>query len=99
MYVKQRKLEWPLLLDRDRSLYKAYGMHRGGWTKVLGPAAMLTYFKLILKGRMPRMSHDDVWQLGGDVIIDPEGVVRLHHVSKTPADRPSVESLLEVVQS
>ena len=51
---------------------------------------------------MPRLwdglPTDDVYQLGGDVLIDPEGTIRLHHVSRIPIDRPSVESLLEVVR-
>ena len=35
----------------------------------------------------------------GDVLIDPAGVVRLHHASRGPADRPTVESILQVVRA
>jgi hypothetical protein len=31
------------------------------------------------------------------VLIDPAGVVRVHHVGSGPADRPSIESLLRVL--
>jgi hypothetical protein len=36
--------------------------------------------------------------LVGDVLIDPEGIVRVHHVGTGPADRPSVSSLPEIVR-
>ena len=39
----------------------------------------------------------DVRQLGGDVLIDPQGVIRLHHVGRGPADRPAVARLLNVI--
>ena len=34
----------------------------------------------------------------GDVLIDPEGVVRLHYISEGPHDRPSVQTLLSVIE-
>lgn len=39
-----------------------------------------------------------VGQRGGDVLIDPAGIVRVHHVGDGPADRPSVESLLAAIR-
>jgi hypothetical protein len=44
-------------------------------------------------------SNGDVVQLGGDILIDPGGYVRLHHVGKSPADRPTVKSILGVVRN
>ena len=39
----------------------------------------------------------DIMQRGGDVLIDPNGIVRMHHVGKGPADRPGVEMILKIV--
>ena len=36
-------------------------------------------------------------QRGGDVLIDPDGIVRMHRVGKGPADRPGVERFLQIV--
>jgi len=52
------------------------------------------------QGRRPRTSSGaDVRQLGGDVLVDPEGTVRFHHIGSGPAARPPVFELLDVVRS
>ena len=97
-YVDEGKLAWPLLIDEGRELYTEFAMSRGSWLEVLGPAAWWIYFKLLARGRRLRPATGDVWQLGGNVLIDPEGFVRLHHVGRGPADRPTVDALLDVVR-
>ena len=87
-YARETAFPWPILLDGSRELYRAYGMSRGGWWAVLGPSSWWGYLKLLLRARKLRRPTDDVYQLGGDVLIDPEGTVRLHHVSRIPIDRP-----------
>ena len=98
-YVKETDMRWPLLIDESRALYAAYGMDRGRWRDILGWSSWWAHAKLLLRGRRPRRSSGDLQQLGGDVLIDPTGVVCLHHVGSSPADRPSVSSLLDVVRS
>jgi hypothetical protein len=39
----------------------------------------------------------DLRQLGGDFVIDREGVVRYEYRSARPEDRPGLEELLEVL--
>jgi len=97
-YVGETGLRWPLLIDRQRALYRAYGMGRGRWSAIWGPATWLAYVQLIARGRRLRRPTGDVYQLGGDVIVDPTGQVALHHVGKGPADRPAVGVLLEAVR-
>lgn len=97
-YVKEANMNWPLLVDESRALYAAYGMDRGRWRDIFGWSAWSIYAKLLFQGRQLRRSSGDVRQLGGDVLIDPTGVVRLHHVGSGPADRPSVSSLLDLVR-
>lgn len=94
-YVKETRLEWPLLIDNQRTLYIAYGMERGTWWNIYGPASIWAYVKLLRRGRRLHQPGSDVHQLGGDVLIDPQGVVRLHHIGSGPADRPSISALLE----
>ena len=96
-YSADFSLRWPLLIDQDRRLYAAYGMEAGQWRKLLGPKACLTYARLLVRGRRLRRVHGDVRQLGGNVVIDAEGVVRFHHVAHSPADRPGVTELLSVI--
>ncbi len=97
-YVRETQLEWPLLVDTERVLYQAYGMHRGNWWNIYGPASVWAYLKLLLRGRRLRLPGSDVHQLGGDVLIDPRGIVRVHHIGSGPADRPAVTGLLEAIR-
>ena len=96
-YVAQMKPPWPLLLDADQSLYASYGMTRGSWWNIYGIRSVWNYLKLIFRGRMPGKPGKDWRQLGGDVLIDPEGIIRLHYVSADPHDRPSVTSILATI--
>ena len=96
-YVEETRFPWPMLIDESRLLYRTYGMERGSFREIWGVRNWGVYFRLVAQGWLPRLPHDDVNQLGGDVIVDPGGVVRLHHIGRGPADRPSVDSLLELI--
>ena len=96
-YVERTGWPWQMLVDPDRVLYTAYAMHRGGLWAIWGPQSWWGFLKLILKGRRLRPPAGDVYQMGGDVLIDPSGTVRLHHVTRVPVERPAIESILEVV--
>ena len=97
-YLTDEELPWPLLVDEDRALYRAYGMEKGRWWQIYGPKTLGLYLWLLLRGRHAKPAGADTDQLGGDVLIDPHGVVRLHYVSANPADRPSVARLLSLVE-
>jgi hypothetical protein len=97
-YVQETGLQWPLLVDESRELYRAYGMERGRFWDIFGPKSLALYVKLVLHGRRPRAAVGDPRQLGGDVLVDPSGIVQLHHVGAGPADRPSVDAILNVVR-
>lgn len=98
-YVRETNLPWPVLIDDRLTLYHSYGMERGRRRDVFGIASITTYIKLMMRGRKLHKLTADPLQLGGDVLIDPEGTIRLHHVGRGPADRPSVESILNIVQA
>ena len=93
-YVRDSQLSWPLLVDTHRTLYQAYGMQQGTWWNLYGPPAIGVYLKLLWRGRRLQRPGSDVHQLGGDVLIDPDGVVKIHYVGVGPADRPEISTLL-----
>lgn len=98
-YVKQTGLSWPLLLDEERKLYAAYGLERLDAWSIYGPASVWHYLQLIFRGRKIAKPGRDYRQAGGNVIVDPNGLIRFHHVSTSPHDRPAVEELLGVVKT
>lgn len=98
-YLVETGLIWPILVDEQRQLYRAYGMLAASFWDIWGPQTWWAYLKAILRGQKLQQSQGDISQRGGDVLIDPSGIVRLHHVGEGPADRPSVRQLLEVFHS
>ncbi len=98
-YVEETSLSWPLLIDNSRETYASYGMLKASFLDIWGPRSWCAYLREILKGRLPKSSHGDIFQRGGDVLIDPSGIVRLHHVGAGPADRPDVATILQKIDS
>ena len=93
-YVHETRIDWPLLIDEKRELYSSYGMLNATLWDIWGPKTWWAYFKELLAGHLPKGSAGDISQRGGDVMIDPCGIVRFHHVGNGPADRPSVKTIL-----
>lgn len=94
-YLAENESDWPLLLDRDREVYRYYGMLRASFWDLWGPRSWRAYLRELRRGGTLRPATGDIHQRGGDVLIDPEGIVRLHHVGEGPADRPSVATILD----
>jgi peroxiredoxin len=86
-----------LFLDPKREAYRAYGLEYS-LARSWGPRAIWTYARLLLRGRRWRGIQGDSGQLGGDFVVDRQGILRLAYRSKDPADRPSVESLLAALR-
>ena len=93
-YIEETFLSWPLLIDENRETYRNYGMLSASFWDVWGLKTWWTYLREILKGQKLRRSTGDIFQCGGDVLIDQAGIVRLHHIGKGPADRPTLELIL-----
>jgi peroxiredoxin len=93
-YVQETGLTWPLLIDGTRETYRDYGMLAASFWDVWGPKSWRVYVQALLNGQKPHGATGDIYQRGGDVLIDPAGIVRLHHIGAGPADRPSVEMIL-----
>lgn len=98
-YIEETGLCWPLLIDEDRALYHAYGMLEAGFLDIWGPSTWRVYLQELLRGKLPKKTGGDIHQRGGDVLIDPGAIVRKHHIGTGPADRPSVDDILQVVDN
>ena len=97
--MKETCQSFDVLLDRDRSVYAAYGLERSYW-RSRSPKTLWYYFTARLSGRKTYDSHgDDTSQLGGDFIVDRHGALQLVYPSHDPADRPPVDDLLTVLKN
>jgi len=97
-YLKETRLEWPILRDEQKNLYHYFGMGDAGFWDLWGYRTWLAYCKEMIRGIMPRKGDGDINQRGGNVLIDPEGLVRLHHIGKGPGDRPEAGFLLQFIR-
>jgi AhpC/TSA antioxidant enzyme len=93
---------WPVLVDRRREGYRAFGLRRAPFTELLKPGWMRGYVRELRQGnvRGTALSRPglDLLQLGGDFVIDPDGVVAVAHPSAEIDDRAPVGSLVKALE-
>lgn len=95
-WLKETYSNFQLLLDPDRFIYERYGLEHSllrSWNF----KTIWMYIKLLSSGRKWRGIQGDSAQLGGDFIIDSKGIVQLAYRSHDPTDRPSVSSMLALI--
>jgi hypothetical protein len=97
--AKKEGWEWPVLGDPDRGAYRAYGLGRLPWRRVLTLKTLAMYAGFLLRGRLPQRPGQDPLQQGGDFILDGEGVVRFAYPGRSSDDRPPVEDLMRRLRS
>ena len=90
---------FPYHFDLEKKLYHHYGMEKAGFRDVWGLRTLKTYFRLLLQGKKLLKSQGDVYQRGGDVLIDPDGKIRFHRISIGPGDRPPLDTVWAVIEA
>jgi peroxiredoxin len=96
-WLKDTGVDFPLLIDENNDLYDSFDLKRSFW-KTWQPKVILDYAKRLVKGESLKQSSGDPYQMGGDFIIDTDGIVRLAYRSDDPTDRPPVDDLLKVLE-
>lgn len=96
-YRSKFNLDWPFLLDPNFELYHSYTMEKGSWWALSSPHRIARYLGDIFSGNIPGKKGKDIRQLGGNIVIDPEGIIRIFHPSQNPHDRPSAEEIVDMV--
>jgi len=96
----QEHHQWPfvILADPKRTAYDAFALKRLSWLQVFSPATLKLYWRLLREGKQREdYGKDDIYQSGGDFLIDRDGNVLFSHRSQDPADRPTAAELLEII--
>jgi hypothetical protein len=89
------KVPFELTLDRTKETYRRWGMGRANiFRNVLSPTLGLRYLKLLLKGERFLGLAPDMYQLGGDFVVDREGRIVFAHRMRHNGDRVAVNFLL-----
>ena len=97
-YQEQHRWPFPILADPAREAYLSFSLKRLSWLQVFSPATLKLYLQLLRSG-LSREDYgtEDIYQSGGDFLLDSEGNILFAHRSTQPADRPSAIKLLEVI--
>lgn len=89
---------YPVLVDRERSAYHAWGLSRGSLLTVWGdPGVWRRYASEFARGARLRRPGSDILQLGGDFVVDPAGQVAYARPQRRD-DRPPVAELLHALE-
>src|SRR3954447_23265845 len=87
-----------ILADEDRKTYKLAGAIRGGAAQLIGPSVVLKGLGRSVKNRSVQgRPIGDVAQLGGTLIVMPDGTITWSHLSTNAADNATVDEILEAL--
>ena len=97
-YQDHHPWRFKVFSDPERKAYAAFNLKRLSWYRVFSPATLALYFKLNRQGmKQERYGGDDIYQSGGDFLVDRSGNILFAHRSRDPADRPTPARLLEEI--
>lgn len=91
-------LPFPALLDPDKNLYRALGIERIRWSRLLGLTSWKRYLRSVRRARQGRLTGD-ILQAPGIVIVDPERTIRYLHRGTTLGDYPPLFQVLDALRS
>ncbi len=99
-FRRRQGIQLPVLADEDRASYKAAGAKVAGITDLFGP-------KVIAKGALTGVREKtiqgrtigDTAQLGGAIVVRPDGEIAWSHMSNDAGDNASPEEIIEAVRT
>lgn len=108
-YQEANEVPFPILVDPDRSGYRAFGLGRGSTGRIYGWKATRRYLELFRSAGANRRPDaawlrellrpsEDTLQLGGDFVVDTDGNLAYGFWGEGPDDRPTVDELIEAVR-
>jgi hypothetical protein len=98
-YIEVNDVAFRLLIDPERRGYQAYGLGRGSRRRVYGWRSARRYFQIYRDRGLADIHHatEDTLQLGGDFVVDPQGILTYGFWGTGPDDRPAVSELVAAV--
>jgi hypothetical protein len=98
VWLEETQSPFPFLIDPERKAYQAYGLQASS-LRAWSPRTLWYYLKAAWQGRERLGKRGDTDQLGGDFIVDRQGIVHLAQPSRDPLDRPAVALILKTLQT
>jgi hypothetical protein len=98
-YREHLGIEFPVVADPDRALYRALGVERGRLRDVWSLGTLRMYVHLVRQGRKLRPPRDDTRQLGADAVVGPDGRLEALWLPASPDDRPTVAEMASAMRA
>jgi prostamide/prostaglandin F2alpha synthase len=99
-FRRKTKIDLPVLADEERASYKAAGAKRATTGELLGPKVVAKGIRnAVTKGVVQGRIIGDAAQLGGTMLVMPDGSVPWTHMSEDAGDNASTEEILEAAKS
>jgi hypothetical protein len=98
-YLVRQNWTVPVVCDPDRTAYRAFGLERTGWLTFFRPKVLWGYLRGMLRGYRLKTPYagEDVFQLGGDFVLDRTGKVVFAYPSTNPIDRPTITQIRDAI--
>jgi hypothetical protein len=93
-FQQEYRLPFPVLVDQKKASYRALGLRRGSLPQILGLRLARRAGALLKFGWGLPAKGQDVFQLGGALVVGRGGAVQLVHRSKDAGDSAPVDALL-----
>lgn len=98
-YSTKKSIPYPLVGNKDKSLYDLFGVARGGLMSFLAPKVLRESAKAALKGYFHGKFEGDELQKPAEFIISPDGVIEWTHYGKDISDASSNQTLLDELKA
>ncbi len=97
-FRRREKLHVPVLADNDRASYKAAGAKIGSVNELIGPKMVAKGALTSLRtGKLQSRTIGHPAQLGGAMVIAPDGAIVWSRMARNSGDNTSPEEILAAV--
>jgi peroxiredoxin len=99
-FLKEQRVDLPLLVDKSRESYRRAGTKTATFSELLGPVVVAKGILSSIRNRKPQgrtVGHPA--QLGGVLVITPDGSIPYAHLSDDASDNPPNEEVLKAVRA
>lgn len=93
-FAEEFALPFSVLSDVTEEVYRTFGLGKG---IAIRPRTIVEFVRLVWHEGGLHWPVGDIMQVGGDFIVDREGIVRYAHSSEDPTDRPEAAELLRLI--
>ena len=84
----------PMYVDPSLESYRALGMRRGLLATLFSGKVLVHGARALRGGFRQGITRGDHWQLGGVLVVRPDGAVLYRHLSETAGDHPPLSDII-----